>query len=170
MLYDDLRPPIDILLVEDNPGDVLLIENALRNSSTNCNVYLAEDGDAAMGFLRQGGIYATSPRPQLILLDLNLPKKDGREVLVEIKADPTLKNIPVIVMTDSSYERDILRSYQQYANCYITKPADLIKYNQTIQSVTNFWLTCAKLPAKTFNGGGSTFSGQPLLLIRSGEH
>ena len=149
MFSDNPRPPIDILLVEENADDVFLIANSLRTCSTVCNLYLAEDGEAAMKFLRQEGVYSTVPCPQLIVLDLDLPRKDGREVLAEIKANPNLKHIPVIVMTASSYEQDILRSYQLYANCYITKPSDLNQYNQTIQAIENFWLTCVHLPAKS---------------------
>ena len=149
ILSDDFKPPIDILLVEDNSGDIFLIENALSSCSTPCNIYIAEDGEAAMKFLRQEDEYSTSRSPQLIVLDLNLPRKDGREVLAEIKTDPELKHIPVIVMTASASDQDILRSYELYANCYITKPSDLNQYNQTIQSIENFWLTCVQLPVKT---------------------
>ena len=143
---DPLTSSIDILLVEDNAGDVFLIRNALADWSTHCNLYPVEDGEAAIKFLQQKGEYVNSPRPQLILLDLNLPKKDGREVLAEVKADPKLKHIPVIVMTASASEQDILRSYQLYANCYITKPSDLNRYNETLQAIETFWLTCAQLP------------------------
>ena len=148
MFSEDLSPPINILLVEDNLGDIFLLENALKAWSANLNIYSVEDGEAAIRFLRKEGVYSTSPSPQLIFLDLNLPRKDGREVLAEIKADPNLKHIPVIVMTASASEQDILRSYQLYANCYITKPSNLDQYNQTIQSIENFWLTCVQLPVK----------------------
>ena len=170
MFTDNLGHPFDILLVEDNAGDVFLIENAMRACSTNCNLYLVKDGEAAMSFLNQEAEYSTSPRPQLILLDLNLPKKDGREVLAEIKTDPNLKNIPVVVITESAAEDDVLKSYQRYANCYITKPNNLSLYNQTIQTITSFWLDCAQLPAKTLTGGHRAFSCQPFLLIRSNPH
>ena len=142
-------PSIDILLVEDNAGDIFLIRNALAGWSTQCNLYTVVDGEEAIRFLRQKGEYANSPQPQLILLDLNLPKKDGREVLAEIKTDPKLKHIPIIVMTASASEQDILRSYQLYANCYITKPSDLNRYTETLQAIESFWFTCAQLPATT---------------------
>ncbi len=145
---DTLRPSLDILLVEDNAGDVFLIRNALAKWSTQCNLHAVTDGEAAIRFLRKEGEYANSPPPHLIVLDLNLPKKDGREVLAEIKADLQLKHIPVIVMTASSSEQDILRSYQLNANCYITKPSDLDDYSETLQEIENFWLTCAQLPTK----------------------
>ena len=162
-----LKSPIDILLVEDNPGDVFLIEQAMRGCSTNCNLYLVEDGEAAMRFLRQTEEYATSPRPQLIFLDLNLPRKDGREVLKEIKADPELMNIPVIVITECTSDKDILRSYQLYANCYVTKPFHLNQYNQAIQAITKFWFSYVQLPAKTSKRNPNAVYDQPLLIIRS---
>ena len=161
------KPSIDILLVEDNAGDVFLIEHAMRDCSANCNLYLVEDGEAAMKFLQQAGEYATSPRPQLIFLDLNLPRKDGREVLEEIKADPNLMNIPVIVITESTADKDILRSYQGFANCYVTKPLQLNQYNRTIQAITNFWLCYVQLPAKQLADQPNTLNGQPYLVIRS---
>ena len=172
MFSEDLRRPIhifpiDILLIEDNAGDIFLIENALSTCSTSFNLYLAEDGEIAMRFLHQEGVYSTSPCPQLIMLDLNLPEKDGREVLAEIKAAPKLKHIPVIVMTTSSAEQDILRSYQLCANCYITKPTNFDQYNQTIQSIANFWLNYVQIPAKPLTDKPQAFSGQPLLLVRS---
>ncbi|MDJ0704762.1 MAG: response regulator [Leptolyngbyaceae cyanobacterium MO_188.B28] len=161
------QPPVDILLVEDNAGDVFLIEHAMHGCSANCNIYLVQDGEAAMRFLQKTGEYATSPRPQLIFLDLNLPGKDGREVLEEIKADPNLMNIPVVVLTECNSKKDILRSYQNYANCYITKPFHLNQYNQTIKTITNFWLNYAQLPSKDLTGQPKALSGQPFLVIRS---
>ncbi|MDJ0706793.1 MAG: response regulator [Leptolyngbyaceae cyanobacterium MO_188.B28] len=148
MLLDDLKSPIDILLVEDNAGDVFLIENALRNCSTRHNLYLAEDRETAMRFLRPEERDFTSPCPQLIMLDLNLAGQVGGEVLMEIKGDPNLQHIPVIVLTEPASEQDMLRSYQLYANSYITKSADLNQYQQKIQSIGNYWLTCVQLPVK----------------------
>jgi len=148
MFFDDLKPPIDILLVEDNAGDAFLIENTLRTCSARHNLYLAEDGEAAMRFLRQEERDSTSPYPQLIRLDLNIAGQDGCEVLAEIKTDPNLQHIPVIVLTGSASEQDMLRSYQLSANSYITKSADLDQYQQKIQSIGNYWLTCVQLPVK----------------------
>lgn len=137
---------IEILLVEDNPGDVRLAVEALKEGKVLNNLNVARDGVEAMAFLRKEGQYAGAPRPDLILLDLNLPKKDGREVLAEIKRDEDLKCIPVVVLTTSAAERDILKSYDLHANCYITKPVDLSQFIHVIQSIENFWLTLVKLP------------------------
>ncbi|MEM9904445.1 MAG: response regulator [Cyanobacteria bacterium P01_D01_bin.44] len=143
--------PVDLLLVEDNAADAFLIEAFLTNSQLPNTLHQVQDGEAAMDFLRQENDYAGVPRPSLILLDLNLPKKDGREVLEELKADPDLKAIPVIVMTGSSAAQDILRSYQLHASCYITKPSDLNEFNRTMESLENFWLNYVKLPRVTAN-------------------
>lgn len=138
--------PIDILLVEDNPGDVRLTIEALKDVKLLNRMNVAQDGVEALAFLRHEGKYAKSPHPDLILLDLNLPKKDGREVLEEIKQDPDLKRIPVVVLTTSQAERDILKSYDEHANCYITKPVDLDQFIAVVKSIEDFWLTIVKLP------------------------
>jgi two-component system, chemotaxis family, response regulator Rcp1 len=139
--------PIEILLVEDNPGDVRLAREALRDAKVRNTLHVAEDGVEAMQFLRREGRFAGTPRPDVILLDLNLPRKDGREVLAEIKADDELKQIPVVVLTTSSAEQDILQSYELHANCYITKPVDLDRFIEVVQSIQDFWLTVVKLPS-----------------------
>ncbi|MFN3650122.1 MAG: response regulator [Armatimonadota bacterium] len=138
--------PIEILLVEDNPGDVRLTREALRDAKVRNALHVAQDGVEALRFLRREGEHATAPRPDVILLDLNLPKKNGREVLQEIKADPSLKTIPVVVLTTSSAEQDIARTYELHANCYITKPVDLDQFIEVIRSIQDFWLTVVKLP------------------------
>ncbi len=138
--------PIEILLVEDNPGDVRLTQEVLRDGKMNNNLYVAKDGVDAVTFLRREGAYTDAPVPDMILLDLNLPKKDGREVLAEIKDDPFLKRIPVVVLTTSKAEQDIHKAYNLYANCYITKPVDLDQFIRVVTSIENFWLTIVKLP------------------------
>ncbi len=138
--------PIDILLVEDNPGDARLAKEALKDSKLQNNLFIVGDGVEAMEFLRQQGKYAKVPRPDLILLDLNLPKKDGREVLEEIKTDRSLKLIPVVILTISQAEEDILRTYELHANCFITKPIDLDQFMKVVKSIEDFWLTIVKLP------------------------
>ena len=137
---------VEILLVEDNPGDVRLTQEVLRDGKVRNNMSVVMDGVDAISFLQQTGEYAGAPRPDIILLDLNLPKKDGREVLADIKADPDLKHIPVVVLTTSSAEQDIFRSYDLHANCYITKPVDLDQFIRVIRSIEDFWLTIVKLP------------------------
>ena len=137
---------VEILLVEDNPGDVRLTQEVLRDGKVQNNMSVVMDGVDAISFLRQTGEYAGAPRPDIILLDLNLPKKDGREVLADIKADPDLKHIPVVVLTTSSAEQDIFRSYDLHANCYITKPVDLDQFIRVMKSIEDFWLTIVKLP------------------------
>ena len=139
-------PPVEILLVEDNPGDVRLTKEALKEGKVYNNLHWAKDGVEALEFLRQQGKYAKSPRPDIILLDLNLPKKDGREVLSVIKHDEQLKQIPVVVLTTSKAEEDVLRSYELHANCYVTKPVDLEKFIHVVQSIDRFWLTVVTLP------------------------
>ncbi len=139
---------IDILLVEDNPGDVRLAEEALKESKVRNKLYVVEDGVKAMAFLRQQGAYASVPRPDLILLDLNLPRKSGREVLAEVKADEDLKRIPVVVLTVSKAEEDVVRCYNHHANCYITKPLDFNQFMEVTRSIEDFWLTIVKLPPK----------------------
>ena len=138
--------PVEILLVEDNPGDVRLTREALREGKVRNNLHVAADGVEALHFLRKEGRFADAVRPDLILLDLNLPKKDGREVLEDIKSDPDLRYIPVVVLTTSEAEQDICRSYQLHANCYITKPVDFDRFIQIVRSIEEFWLTIVKLP------------------------
>jgi chemotaxis family two-component system response regulator Rcp1 len=138
--------PVEILLVEDNPGDVRLAEEVLKDARVRNNMSTVNDGVAALAFLRQKGDYATAPRPDLILLDLNLPKKNGLEVLSEIKSDPELQLIPVIILTVSGDEEDIIKSYNLHANCCITKPIDLDQFIKVIRSIEDFWLTIVKLP------------------------
>jgi CheY-like chemotaxis protein len=139
-------PPIHILLVEDNPGDARLTREALKDGKILHTLEVVPDGIEAMAFLKQRGTYAHAPRPDLILLDLNLPRKDGREVLAEIKADEVLKRIPVVVLTTSAAEVDILSSYDLHANCYIVKPVDLDQFLKVVQGVEDFWLTIVRLP------------------------
>ena len=140
--------PIEILLVEDNPGDVRLTQEALKEAKVRNHLSVAEDGEQALAFLRRQGQYAEAPHPDLILLDLNLPKKNGPEVLEEIKADPELKRVPVVILTVSKAEQDILKTYNLYANCYITKPVDLEQFLTVIKSIEDFWLTVVMLPPK----------------------
>ncbi len=137
---------VKILLVEDNPGDVRLTQEALKESKMLNELYVAEDGVEALEFLNREGKYSDAPHPDLILLDLNLPKKDGRELLEEIKADEKLMRIPVVVLTTSKAQEDIYRMYEQHANCYITKPIDLDQFIEVVKSIDNFWLTIVKLP------------------------
>jgi two-component system, chemotaxis family, response regulator Rcp1 len=137
---------IDILLVEDNEGDARLAKEAMRDSKIRNTLHHVTDGEEAMAFLRKEGKYAKAPRPDLVLLDLNLPKKDGRQVLAEIKNDDGLKRIPVVILTVSSAEEDILKTYNLHANCYITKPIDLSQFVKVVRSVEDFWLTIVKLP------------------------
>jgi len=137
---------VKILLVEDNPGDIRLTQEALKESKMLNELYVAEDGVEALEFLNREGKYSDAPHPDLILLDLNLPKKDGRELLEEIKADEKLMRIPVVVLTTSKAQEDIYRMYEQHANCYITKPIDLDQFIEVVKSIDNFWLTIVKLP------------------------
>jgi two-component system, chemotaxis family, response regulator Rcp1 len=138
--------PVEILLVEDNPGDVDLAREALENSKIRNTLSVVGDGEDALAFLRRKGKYAAAPRPDLILLDLNLPKKSGREVLAEIKSDEDLKRIPVVILTVSKDEEDILESYNLHANCFITKPIDLHQFLRVVRAIEDFWLTIVKLP------------------------
>ena len=138
--------PIEILLVEDNPGDVDLAREALAAGKV-CNfLHVVGDGEAALAFLRRQGKFAGAPRPDLVLLDLNLPKLNGRDVLAAIKEDPDLRRIPVVILTTSKAEEDILRSYNLHANCYITKPMDLNQFFKVVQGIADFWFTIVKLP------------------------
>jgi two-component system, chemotaxis family, response regulator Rcp1 len=143
--------PIEILLVEDNPGDVRLTKEALKEGKVYSNLHTVKDGVEAMEFLRREGKYKGVPRPDIILLDLNLPKKDGREVLQEIKTDEQLRRIPVVVLTTSKAEEDVLRTYDLHANCYVTKPVDLEKFMVVVKTIDSFWLTVVTLPP---NGKG----------------
>jgi len=144
--------PIEILLVEDNPGDVRLTVEALKDGKVYNNLHVVKDGMEATAFLHREGKYEDAPHPDLILLDLNLPKKDGHEVLTEIKEDPMLKHIPVVVLTGSESEEDILKTYNLRANCYITKPIDLEHFIMVVKSIEDFWLTIVKLPSEGRNG------------------
>jgi CheY-like chemotaxis protein len=138
--------PIEVLLVEDSPGDVRLTQEAFREANRSIRLHVAVDGVEAMGFLRQEGVHADAPRPDLILLDLNLPKMDGREVLAHIKDDDSLKLIPTVILTTSDAEADIVKSYQLQANCYLTKPVQLEAFESLVRSINDFWLTKVKLP------------------------
>jgi CheY-like chemotaxis protein len=138
--------PIEILLVEDNPGDVRLTQEVLKDGRIRNALNIVNDGVEALAFLRREGAYADAAPQDLVLLDLNLPKKDGREVLAEIKSDPELRKIPVVVLTMSAAEADILSAYDLHANCYITKPVDLVQFENVVRSMEEFWLTIVKLP------------------------
>ncbi|MEH2164537.1 MAG: response regulator [Nostoc sp.] len=138
--------PIEVLLVEDNPGDAQLTRIALEDSKISIHLNVVEDGVEAMAFLRKQEKYVKVVHPDIILLDLNLPRKDGREVLAEIKADEKLKRIPVVVLTTSQAEEDILKAYNLSANCYITKPVDFDQFVKIVQSIENFWFAIVKLP------------------------
>ncbi|HET6763937.1 MAG TPA: response regulator [Longimicrobiaceae bacterium] len=138
--------PVEILLVEDNPGDVRLTREALAEGKVRNNLHVAVDGVKALEFLRREGEHAGSVRPDLVLLDLNLPRMDGRQVLAEIKADPRLRHIPVVILTSSEAESDIARAYDLHANCYITKPVDLDQFIHVVRSIEDFWFSIVKLP------------------------
>ena len=140
--------PIEILLVEDSPSDAEFTIEALKEAKMRNHLSLVEDGVQAMEFLRRQGKYAQAPRPDLIMLDLNLPRKDGREVLAELKADEKLKMIPVVVLTTSRAEQDVLRAYQLHANCYITKPVDFQQFLNVVRSIESFWLFVVTLPPR----------------------
>jgi CheY-like chemotaxis protein len=145
MAIQDFGKPIEILLVEDNPGDIRLTQEVLRETTVRNNLKVVRDGVEAMAFLRRKGSYVREQRPDLILLDLNLPKKDGREVLAEIKEDPDLRRIPVVILTTSKAEQDIVKSYNLHANCYITKPVDLVQFIAVVKAIEGFWLTIVHL-------------------------
>lgn len=138
--------PFNILLVEDNPGDVRLTQEAFKESKLIHNLYVARDGIEAMEFLNNDGNFSSAPKPDLILLDLNMPRKSGREVLAEIKDNPNLMQIPVVVLTTSDADEDILNSYSLHANCYITKPVEFEKFLDTVKKIEDFWLSIVKLP------------------------
>lgn len=139
---------IEILLVEDNPGDARLTLEAMREAKMSNRIHVVEDGVEAMEFLRRQGRFGDAPRPDLILLDLNLPRKDGREVLAEVKADPDLKRIPVVVLTTSRAEEDVVRAYDLHANCYVTKPVDLAQFMKIVALIDEFWVNVVTLPGK----------------------
>lgn len=146
MLADKRGKPVEIMLVEDNPGDVRLTIETFKDAKVLNRLSVANDGVEALSYLRRQGPYANAARPDLILLDLNLPKKDGREVLAEIKADDDLKRIPVVVLTTSQAEEDIFKTYNLHANCFITKPVDLDQFITVVRSIEDFWFTVVKLP------------------------
>jgi two-component system, chemotaxis family, response regulator Rcp1 len=143
---EEMRGPIEVLLVEDNPGDVRLAKEAFQNNKVTVHINVVGDGVEAMAFLYRKGKYENAPRPDLILLDLNLPRKDGREVLEEVKGDGGLKRIPTVILTTSTAEQDILRTYNSHANCFITKPVDFDQFLMVVKTIENFWLTVVKLP------------------------
>jgi chemotaxis family two-component system response regulator Rcp1 len=140
--------PIEVLLVEDSPGDVRLTQEAFREANTSIHLHIATDGVEAMAFLRREGAHAAAPRPDFILLDLNLPRMDGREVLAEIKRDRSLQTIPTVILTTSDAEADIVKSYQLHANCYLSKPVQLAAFETLVKTISSFWLTEAKLPTQ----------------------
>lgn len=148
MTYGIAPQAVEILLVEDNPGDVRLTQEVLKAGKLLTNLAVAKDGVEAMAILRRERPYENAARPDLILLDFNLPRKDGREVLAEIRADPNLRRIPVVVLTTSAAERDVLQAYDLHANCYVTKPVDLDQFVNIVQSIEDFWLTIVRLPPK----------------------
>jgi chemotaxis family two-component system response regulator Rcp1 len=143
---------IEVLLVEDSPGDVRLTQEAFRDANTSIHLHVASDGVEAMAFLRREGIHGQAPRPDIILLDLNLPKMDGREVLAHIKEDGTLKLIPTVILTTSDAEADIVKCYQLHANCYLKKPVQLDAFESLVKSINDFWLTKVELPQQTRGG------------------
>lgn len=148
MIDNKLSQNVEILLVEDNPGDIRLIVEVLKEGKINNNLSVVEDGEEALAYLKREGSYQEAIMPDIILLDLNLPKINGTEVLAEIKKDPLLKYIPVIILTTSEAEQDILRAYDLHANCYITKPVNLEQFLTVVRSIENFWLTLVKLPRR----------------------
>jgi CheY-like chemotaxis protein len=145
-LTPSLARPAEILLVEDSPGDVRLMQEALREGKVANRVHVVGDGVEAMAFLRREGDYADAPRPDLLLLDLNLPKKDGREVLAELKADEDLRRIPTVVLTTSQAEEDVLKAYNLHANCFMTKPVDLGQFLDLVKNIEQYWLLMVRLP------------------------
>jgi two-component system, chemotaxis family, response regulator Rcp1 len=148
MMAPPASAPVNILLVEDNPGDVRLTKEALSDAKVLNRLTVAVDGVEALAALRRQGRFANAPRPDIILLDLNLPRKDGRTVLAEIKQDPDLRRIPVVVLTTSKAEEDVLRTYDLHANCYIAKPLDLEQFITVVKSIEDFWFTVARLPSE----------------------
>ena len=151
MITKSIRP-VEILLVEDSPADVLMTREAFEQARLVNTLHVVDDGEQALAFLRQEGMYASSPRPDLILLDLNLPRKNGVEVLAEIKSDPQLQTIPVVILTTSHTEQDILSSYDLHANCYIVKPVGFEKFFKAVQSIQDFWFSVVTLPTEVSDG------------------
>jgi CheY-like chemotaxis protein len=145
-MHDDQSEAIEVLLVEDDPGDVLMTREAFEQHKLRNTLHVVSDGVEALSFLRQEGEYADVPRPDLVLLDLNLPRKDGREVLAEIKADPQLRRTPVVVLTTSEAEEDVLRSYDLHANAYVAKPVDFDRFIDVVRRIDSFFVTVVKLP------------------------
>jgi len=154
--------PLQVLLIEDNPGDVRLTQEAFRDSNISISLHVATDGVEAMEFLRREGVYIDAPRPDLVLLDLNLPKMDGRQVLTRIKEDDGLKTIPVVILTTSDAEVDILTSYKLQANCYLSKPVQLDAFENLVKSISDFWFTKVKLPPR----GHSTKPPNEIPVVR----
>ena len=150
--YEENPQPIEILLVEDSPGDARLTRECLKDAKIRNNLHLVEDGEDALEFLNRRGVWSAAPRPDLILLDLNLPRMDGKEVLARIKADERFKRIPVVILTVSKAEEDVLRTYDLHANCYIVKPIDLDQFFKVVHSIEEFWLTVVRLPQNGHNG------------------
>lgn len=146
MVPGTLVQPVEILLVEDNPVDVMMTKEAFSSSRVCNNLHVAEDGEEAMDFLHKRGKFSSAPSPEIILLDLNLPRKDGREVLAEIKGDPLLKHIPVIILTTSEDEADVWSSYKLQANCFVTKPVDMEQFTKALNCIGEFWFTLVRLP------------------------
>lgn len=146
LIHNHHARPVEILLVEDNPPDQDLTREAFKQGRLNNNLHVVDDGEQALAFLRREGEYGNAPRPGLILLDLNLPRMDGREVLKEIKGDAALSSIPVVVLTTSNDEADVLKSYQLHANCYLTKPVEFDNFTNVVRSLEHFWLTVVQLP------------------------
>ena len=146
MSQEKVGKPIEILLVEDSAADVRLTREAFDDAKVLNNLNVVGDGVEAMAYMRREGKYANATRPDLVLLDLNMPRKDGREVLAEVKADPELRRIPVVILTTSKAEEDILKTYDLHANCYISKPVNLAQFLKVVESIENFWLTIVELP------------------------
>jgi two-component system response regulator len=146
MVTKSLHKPIEILLVEDSPADIIITREAFQQARLLNEIHVVEDGVQAMEFLRQQGLYASAPRPDLILLDLNLPRKSGREVLAEIKNDPEFQMIPVVILTTSGADEDILNAYNLHANCYVVKPVGFENFLRAVQSIRNFWFSVVALP------------------------
>jgi len=151
-LIEGKRMPLNVLLVEDSPGDIRLTQETFRDANRAIHLHVATDGVEAMAFLMRDGAHIHAPRPDIILLDLNLPKMDGREVLARIKEDDSLKLIPTVILTTSDAQADIVRSYQLHANCYLRKPVRLDEFEKLVKSINDFWLTTVKLPQQTQSG------------------
>ena len=149
MNESDISKPVEIFLVEDNQGDIDLVREVLEEGKLKNTLNVAVDGEEALNYLKKKGKYANATRPDLVILDLNLPRKDGREVLDDMKSSPDLKSIPVVIMTTSREEEDVLKMYNLHANCYITKPIDFIQFIKVVHSIEDFWFTIVRLPSKT---------------------